>query len=237
MTPEQIIAIYCLCDDYLKSLESKKEEWCNRKMSDAEIMAVFIVATRFFYGNIERARIMLKSHGYFPKMLSKSQLNRRIHSICDEYWQGIIKFAHGFIPSLYPKDFIVDSFPVRVCHNIRIYRSRIFQGESFRGYNASKKEYFYGLKATVLTSVEGNPFQMILAPGSEHDLPALKLMNPFKLPKGTTIYGDAAYIDYDFEDLLKKSERNLIAERNMRPRQWMPDNGKAAVPRSGLHPA
>ena len=56
---DQIIAIYCLCDDYIKSREVIKDKWPNEKMSDAEVMTVLIVASRFFYGNVERARQML----------------------------------------------------------------------------------------------------------------------------------------------------------------------------------
>ena len=183
MTPENIISIYCLCEDYLKSMNLNGKGWPNEKMSNAEVMMTFIVATRFFYGNIERARIMLKSHGYILKMLSRSRLNRRIHDISDDLWEGIIEYAHKNYGSLWlPKDFIVDSFPVRVCHNIRIKRSRILQGESFRGYNSSKKEYFYGMKVTVITDLEGQPVRIHIVPGSEHDLPALKALSVRYLP-------------------------------------------------------
>ncbi|MGE4573145.1 MULTISPECIES: hypothetical protein [Parachlamydia] len=56
---DQIVAIYCLCDDYLKSAGFARNRWHNEKMNDAEVMTVVIVASRFFYGNIERARLML----------------------------------------------------------------------------------------------------------------------------------------------------------------------------------
>jgi len=58
MTEVQVIAIYCFCDDFLKSNGYK--DWPNVKMTFAEIMLVYIVATRFFYGNIERARLTIK---------------------------------------------------------------------------------------------------------------------------------------------------------------------------------
>ena len=37
--------------------------------------------------------------------------------------------------------YIVDSFPVAVCDNYRIMRCRIYQGEAWRGYLASKRRY------------------------------------------------------------------------------------------------
>ena len=214
MKAKDIIAIYCLCEEYLKSLGMNKKSWPNEKMSNAEVMTTLIVATRFFYGNIERARVMLKSYGHIPSMLSKSQLNRRIHNLSDEIWEGIISYAHSKYGIQHlDKDFIIDSFPVRVCHNIRIKRCKIFQDESYRGYNASKKEFFYGLKVTVISTLEGLPVKTFLAPGSMHDLTALKTIGLTDFPKNSTIYGDAAYIDYDYEEKIKNTGKKLIAER------------------------
>lgn len=213
---DQIIAIYCLCDDYLKSTRFIQNRWPNEKMNDAEVMTVTIVASRFFYGNIERARQMLKEYGYIKRMLSKSRLNRRIHMIPDDIWEKMLEFSHR--NSLYRysgNDFIVDSFPVSVCRNIRISRCRIFRTEDFRGYNASKKEYFYGVKATVITNLSGHPLKMIIAPGSEHDLPTLKVLDPRCLPKGSTLYGDAAYVDYEYEDRMLKDGVKMAVERKI----------------------
>ena len=63
MTEVQVIAIYCFCNDFLKSKGYK--DWPNVKMSFAEMMLIYIVATRFFYGNIERAYTTLGQQIYF----------------------------------------------------------------------------------------------------------------------------------------------------------------------------
>jgi len=211
---EEITVIYCICDDYLNSMEGKAQKWPNEKMTDAETMTTFIVAARFFYGNLERARVMLYEHGYIPQMLSKSRLNRRVHAITDEVWQDLIVFARTSEKHYeFEGNFIIDSFPVAVCRNIRISRARLFQGEIYRGFNASKHEFFYGLKVTVLTTLSGTPVEMILAPGCEHDITALKLLDLSKLPLGSSIYGDAAYNDYGFEDMLLKRGIKLVPDR------------------------
>lgn len=122
---------------------------------------------------------MLKEFGYINRMLSKSRLNRRIHIIPDDIWERILEFSYQYSSYRYmEKDFIVDSFPVSVCRNIRMSRSRIFRNENFRGYNVSKKEYFYGVKTTVIANLSGHALKMIIAPGSEHDLPILKVLDP-----------------------------------------------------------
>ena len=85
MTEEQIIAIYCFCDDFLKS--TRYQDWPNAKMMLFEIRLIYIFVIKFFYGIIERARLTLYRTGYYIKKgLSKSQLNRRLHQMADEKW-------------------------------------------------------------------------------------------------------------------------------------------------------
>lgn len=209
---EQIIAIYCLCDDFIRSKESI--DWHNVKISTSEVMMSYVVAMRFFYGNLNQARKFLYEHNYINKDITLSALNRRVHKINSDWWHEILEFIQRWGKrSGLPLEYIVDSFPVAVCRNIRIQRCRIYQGEEFRGYNKSKREYFYGLKATVITTREGCPIRAILCPGREHDLVPFRLMD-LSLPQGSELYGDSAYTDYEYEDMLKeKMKIKLIAER------------------------
>lgn len=211
MNEEQVIAIYCFCDDFLKSIGY--QDWPNTKMTLSEIMLVYIVATRFFYGNIERARLILYGSRYIKRCLSKSQLNRRLHQITNERWHELIRYAYTQRAIIgLSKEFVIDSFPISVCRNIRINRCRIYWNEEFRGYNASKKEYFYGLKVNVIATVEGQPFEVLLSPGSYHDLDPFKLMK-VDLPPNSNCYGDSAYTDYEYEDSLKHKGIRVIIER------------------------
>ena len=134
-----------------------------------------------------------------------------MHAIDPQKWHELIRFAynqrqqHGL-----SKEFVVDSFPVNVCRNIRISRCRIYQNEEFRGYNASKKEYFYGLKVNMVATIEGQPVEVILCPGKYHDSEPFKLMN-LDFPPNSSLYGDSAYTDYESE-LTQKGLR-IITER------------------------
>lgn len=67
----------------------------------------------------------------------------------------LTRFAYEQRQSLdLSKEFVVDSFPISVCRHIRIDRCRIYEGEEFRGYNTSKREYFYGLKVNIIATAE-----------------------------------------------------------------------------------
>ena len=207
----EIIAIYCLLDDYILSIGHI--DWPNVKLSTAEVMLIYVVGMKFFYGNVETARKFLIEHGYIRSSFSKSGLNKRIHGIPVEWWEGIFEFIQRMRNNDHmPLEYIVDAFPVAVCRNIRIRNCRIYQGEEFRGYNVSKREWFYGLKVTVIASRDGCPLRVVLCPGREHDSVPFKLMNR-SLPEESEIYADSAYLDYEHQDRLEEVEKiRLIAQ-------------------------
>jgi hypothetical protein len=61
--------------------------------------------------------------------------------------------------------YVIDSIPIAVCDNSRIRRSKIYSHEDFRGYQASKKRYFYGLKVPLMVTQGGQPVECFLTPG------------------------------------------------------------------------
>jgi len=197
---DKIIVTFCLCDDLLKAIHHQED--CQCHMNDAAIMTTALVASLFFRGNHESARTMLKQHSYIPHMLSKSRFSHRLHRIKDLF---IILFnLLGKIWKTLNTDAIygIDSLPVAVCDNMRIRRSKIYAKEEFRGYQASKKRYFYGRKMHLMVTQDGQPVACFLTPGGFGDVDALKYY-AYELPDGSIIYADKAYNDYEIEDLLK----------------------------------
>jgi hypothetical protein len=82
----------------------------------------------------------------------------------------------------------IDSFPIPVCDNIRIPRSKIYDGnEEYRGYQASKKRYFYGVKIHLMVTASREPVEFFLTSGSFADVRGLRVF-PFDLPEGSVVY-------------------------------------------------
>jgi len=198
---DKIIATFCLCDDLLKAMHHRED--CQGQMNDAEIMTTAFSASLFFRGNHESARAMLKQHGYIPHMLSKSRFSRRLHRIKEIFIIFFNLFAQTWKTLNTDAIYVIDSIPIAVCDNIRIRRSKIYSHEDFRGYQASKKRYFYGLKMHLMVTQEGQPVECFLTPGGFGDVDALKYY-AYELPAGSIIYADKAYNDYEIEDLLKE---------------------------------
>lgn len=111
----------------------------------------------FFNGNHSLACTYMKDHNLIPNMLEKSRYNRRLHNVSmlinDLFHQigMILKENSDFT------EYLLDSFPVPICDNIRIFNVRLIKSKEYRGYIASKKRYFYGVRVQLLTTKTGIP--------------------------------------------------------------------------------
>jgi Transposase DDE domain len=235
---DTITTIYCLCDDFLKAMRHRRDD-PQARLSTAEVMTIPLVAAAFFGANIEKTRLFLHEYGYMPRMISKSHLNRRIHRIEPTLWRVLFELlARTFKERNDPEfqTYAVDSLPVPVCDNIRIRRCRIYPLEeghddeddgtpkkkrSFRGYIASKRRYFYGLRVHLVVTQAGEPVEFSLAAGSEADVTVFKELE-LDLPEGSIICADKAYTDYDYEDLLEEVGLHLKAQRKKNSKRPMP---------------
>ena len=188
----QIITIYCICDDWLKALGHVDKP--ERQMTDAEVLTTALVATLYFGGDFEHARSLLRDEGYIPTMLSKSRFNRRLHAVADLVWSLFSALGEVFKALNAEAVYVIDSFPLAACDQYRVCRARRYQGEVWRGYQASKRRFFYGLKLHLMVTQAGQPVEFFLTPGSVGDIRALKAY-AFDVPKGAWITADKAYND------------------------------------------
>lgn len=214
---DKIISIFCLIDDILKGIDHKED--VRRQVSDSEIILTAIVSSTSFYGNHSSAIRFMKQYGFIPNMLDNSKFNRRLHKV------GRLLYELFEIVSSHFKDFccemkyIIDSFPVAVCNNMRIANSKIIKDKKWRGYTASMRNYFYGVKVQLVTTKDGIPIAFHFTPGKTGDAKALGKMID-KLPVEASLYGDSAYTDYGLEDIalarkcvLLKIQRKSNAKR------------------------
>ena len=201
---EKIIATFCLCDDLLKATWHQESAF-PQQLNDAEVMTIALIAASCFQGRHDPARFMLMQHGYIPGWISKSRFNRRLHRLKDT-----VATVFDFLGQLWKTleadgIYVIDSFPVSVCDNIRIRRAKLYRDETYRGYQASKRRYFYGLKIHLMVTSAGQPVECVLTPGSVSDVQVLKNY-AYDLSPGSVVYADKAYNDYEIEDLLAEVE-------------------------------
>jgi hypothetical protein len=221
---DAIITTYYLCDEFLKAIGHHDDPQV--RLSTAEVMSVALVAATFFGGNVEASRSFLDEYGYIQKAISKSRFNPRLHAIDSSLWQQLFDLlAEVFKQNNSDQSYVVDSLPVAVCDNIRIRRSKLYplqeHGEAFRGYIASKRRYFYGLRVHLVSTASGEPVEFTLAAASEADISLFKELK-LELPEGAIICADKGYTDYHYEDLLEDVGLHLKAQRRKRSKREMP---------------
>lgn len=212
------VVIYCIVDDMLRTMNHRED--IRRNMSDAEVITVALIAAVIFSGNIEKAKCALYETRLIPDMLSKSRLCRRIHKLSDLIQSIFFELGSVFKNGNTSMEYVLDSIPIAVCDNIRINRSKIVRGEEYRGYIASKKRYFYGVRLHILATSDGIPVEFVFFPGAPHDSNALYEL-PFDLPEGSEIYADSAYTNYQIEDDLKDSDGIILSPaRKKNSKRW-----------------
>lgn len=123
LTKDKIISIFRLIDDILKGIDHKKD--IRRKLSDSEIIVTSLLSSTNFYGNHCSAIEFMKQYGFIPNMLDKSRFNKRLYKI-EILLYELFKIVSNYFKSFCCKlHYIIDSFPVAACNNIRISTCKI----------------------------------------------------------------------------------------------------------------
>ncbi len=218
---DKIIALYCIVDDLLKGIGHKED--VRRKVTDSEVITTALVSALYFGGHQDNARHFMQMTRLIPRILDKSRFNRRLHEVAELLFSLFYQVGDLLKTAAGASDYIIDSFPVAVCDNIRISRSKIVKGEQWRGKQASMRRYFYGVKVQVLTTASGIPVEFSFVPGRESDVQALRKL-PLTVAAESKIYGDAAYTDYTIEDDMKEADgiALMIARRSNAKRKDEP---------------
>ena len=195
----QTTAIFCVVDDMLKGLRWQEDPRC--RCTDAEVITTALAAALFFGNNQDKARAALHQTGLIPRMLGKSRFSRRLHRVGDLIARGFFLLGLALKEVSASPRYLVDSFPVALCDNIRTKRCRLVPlNEAFRGKNASKRRFFYGVRVVVVTTESGLPVEFAFLPGAAFDVRAYNSL-PLALPPGSELLGDTAYVSEELENL------------------------------------
>jgi hypothetical protein len=208
---DQVVVIYCVCDEVTKCLNIFDDVQC--KMLTSEVMTFAILSAMVYGCNYRLTRLVSSSHRYFSKILSLSQLVRRIHQIPEIVWRMVFEALRVLLRDKNNTCFIVDSFPLKAYETHKSFRARIFAGKEFHGYTASKKQYFFGIKVHMIIDSDGVPIEFSFTPGSASDIRSLEDF-PLSLPEESILLGDKGYTNYDFEDKLRDFDKiKLLTKR------------------------
>lgn len=143
---------------------------------------------------------------HFPKIPSQQQYNQRVkmlRSLTDE----LTAQALQQLKVDQTKIRIIDATAVPVTKLYRAYRSKAFKNKrSFGiGYCAAKKEWYYGLKLTIITNQQGIPITYHLMSANQHDIRAITTVT--KDLSNVWLIGDKGYVGKSIAEELMISRR------------------------------
>lgn len=202
---EQTVAMYCFLDDLSRFTcpTAPSPSTSGRRLTDAQVLTTALVAARFFGGNLVVAKHYMEQH-WGQNRLDKSGFTRRLHALTDTLLALFATFGDLLKQVHTEARYVLDSFPVAVCHNTRIPRCKLLTGKAYHGRCASKRSWFYGLKVQVVATSDGIPVEFYLHAGAESEQTGRHGL-ALDLPEGSTLYTDAGYTDYVTEDLFNEA--------------------------------
>jgi hypothetical protein len=192
------------------------------EFSDSEVLTVLLVG-ELCHCLRERAWLRQVRASYrhlFPRLPEDSRFARRaegMRELLRHLRQAILFWADVDCEPLR----LLDSFPMPLCACYRIRQSsQPITGSTF-GYNASKREFFFGLHPGLLLSGSGYIEDVILAPGNCNDTPLLAFYLDECIEQGRDLSGQEWYMDKGFlnKELKRRAEEALGVHLLARARQ------------------
>ncbi len=170
-----LTTLYCIVSDlyqahfaHHKPLRPGKRA----ELSDEEVLTLAILA-QWQHNRSERAflrEVVPKWRGYFPRMLSQSQLNRRLRDVA-----GVLSALGPAIAVALSEELgglvyeVLDGVPVPLMRRCRGNRHRCFANEAAIGVGGSDRDYYYGVKLLTVVNNHGLITGFVLAPANTEE--------------------------------------------------------------------
>lgn len=195
-----------------ETAKKKRNKPC--KLSDSEVITIMIAFHLEGYRNLKHFYLnyvqkFLKSE--FPTTVS---YNRFVELQQKALFPMVIFLKMMRLGSCTGISF-VDSTPIRVCHNKRIFNHKVFDGIATRG--KSTMGYFFGFKLHIVVSDTGEILEFVITPGNVDDRTPLKDGDFLKNIFGK-LFADKGYIGQKLFEQLFIDGIQLITglKRNMK---------------------
>jgi hypothetical protein len=210
------------CKEFTKTLEgvqlkadnTKKSRKKPCKLSDSEVITILIAFHLGGYRNLKHfytQYVQVHLKGDFPDTVS---YNRFVELQQKALFPMVIFLKMMRLGSCTGISF-VDSTPLRVCNNKRIFRHKVFDGIAKRG--KSTMGYFFGFKLHLVVNEKGEILNFVITPGNVDDREPLKDSNFLNKIFGK-LFADKGYIGKQLFEQLFVEGIHLITglKRNMK---------------------
>jgi hypothetical protein len=212
-----LTVLYVDVDDFWQQFRSTYEQ---RLLSDgkvhrrreaglsmSEIMTILILFQTSNYRTFKHFYLFLRKHHRhdFPGLVSYNRFIELMPRATLPLFAYLMTRCLGQVTGIS----YIDSTPIAVCSNKRIYRNRVFRGLAARG--RSTMGWFYGFKLHLVINDRGELLSFALTPGNVDDRrPVPKLVRNL----WGNLFGDKGYISQQlFEELFEEGIKLVTSVR------------------------
>lgn len=213
---DKITELFCEIDDFCKEFESelskslltngKNRKLRSTRMSYSEIMTIVILfhssgyrCFKHYYLN----HISIYFTDEFPTLLSYS----RFVELAQRTIFPLVLFLKMKATGKCTGITFIDSTPLKVCHNKRIFYNRVFNGIAERG--KSTMGWFFGFKLHLIVNDKGEIINFVLTAGNTDDR-NLDMIQKLCQKVFGKLYGDKGYISHKLFQFLFNDGIHLV---------------------------
>jgi len=225
-----LIDIFYLADEFCKNFEqtmkpnqidtksAKKRRNKPSRLSNSEVITIMVAFHIYGYRNIKHFYInYVQKHltEDFPKTVSYN----RFVELQQKALMPMVVFLKLMRSGSNTGIAFIDSTPIRVCKNKRIFNHKVFDGIAARG--KSTMGYFFGFKLHIIVNDMGEIINFVITPGNIDDREPLKNSDFLKKVSGK-LFGDKGYLSQKlFEMLFVDGIQLITGLRNNMKNQLM----------------
>lgn len=225
-----LVEIFYLADEFCKDFNKtmtgyrlddksgKKRRNKTSRLSDSEVITILIAFHLGGYRNLKHFYInYVQKHltNEFPKTVSYN----RFTELQKKTLVPMVLFLKMMRLGANTGISFVDSTPIRVCKNKRIFNHKVFAGIAQRG--KSTMGYFFGFKLHIIVNDMGEIINFVITPGNIDDREPLKDSDFLKNVSGK-LFGDKGYLSQKlFEMLFVDGIQLITGIRNNMKNQLM----------------
>ena len=201
LTEDKVTELYCMVDDFCKYFDTLMEKYTFKNtakrsyhrdttMSKAEIMLIVILFHDSGYRCLKHfylEKVCKHLRHLFPKVVSYNRFVELEREVAIPLALFIKRVLLGKCTGIS----FIDSTPLRVCRNQRIYIHRTFKGIAQRG--KSSTGWFFGFKLHLICNEKGELLNFMITPGDVDDRKPLEYKSFVDFIYGK-LFGDKGYI-------------------------------------------
>lgn len=221
-----LVEMFCIVDDFCQQFEPKWKQFQlqtgnvkrirKTKMSLSEVMTIIIHFHQSDYRTFKayyRKHVCKHLKVEFPKRVSYSQFTRLMQQAFVPLTLFLLT-QRGTCTGIS----FMDSTSIRVCHNRRIRRHRVFSGLAQRG--KTTMGWFFGFKLHLVVNEYGEILSFQLTPGNVDDRKPVPILLQDLFGK---VFADKGYISQKlFEELFEEDIQLITGIRKNMKNQLMP---------------